>query len=742
MGRNIEIDARRGGGAAHEILFGDVTIQATALHQDGTKTVFPDDTTIGISNGLAVLENVDVSPAGPEPAWAYKMTFRNHQTGRGWTEMVGVPAGSGPVKYPALTRFTTTLPPETTKAELQSWVATTEAAKNTAVQAAATATAPTDAMVAGKINDPASLTAGALSATTGIQLWKPMTNYGSNTRVIMPSGDVKVARTFVTGSAEPNLAQWMDMPQVARERLRTRTNSVRGLPSHVEEVAIPAAFLAKWNPGIKVFKDGTKYFTNWTADTERNTGGRNVYFSAAAQNGGNGGLRGVVSSGIVPFGNFTTITVSTVVTVIPAGTTLAVVHEGKLLTETLLVSTSEAPVGSTTINVSAATAPVVGIPAGAEVVRPIGSHLGNAYGVAADGDTIVILDKHVHRSNGFTTNPVTKSLNIESIHDQTTIANSEDVVWNPLTDNTFVSANNPVILTVVDMGIGTDGYEYERKDTAAEVSGNPGSWHQAFNASGPVTVCPFTAGIPDNTSLLLLSESPGMAVTGGTSDMRVYVKGIRFIGGSEGMKVTAAEAGVLTFVQDGCQFLWGGYGYRGSSGSNQVNTALRISGNVISLAFNSPVAHSGGDGRGYGGIDIYKPRALEVNSGGHSAGRTRAAERLGITTVQNISTMHDGGAVLRIGGDYSGSYGAVIADVHEGTVSLNLSVDAHDSVATGGYNNAFAAQQAGTKMWIFGCRAWGCTADILAVAGTTVQVTDTEFDTLSGSAYMDIINPR
>lgn len=167
MGRNIEIDARRGGGAAHEILFGDVTIQATALHQDGTKTVFPDDTTIGISNGLAVLENVDVSPAGPEPAWAYKMTFRNHQTGRGWTEMVGVPAGSGPVKYPALTRFTTTLPPETTKAELQSWVATTEAAKNTAVQAAATATAPTDATMADKIGTKGTLTETALSAAIG-----------------------------------------------------------------------------------------------------------------------------------------------------------------------------------------------------------------------------------------------------------------------------------------------------------------------------------------------------------------------------------------------------------------------------------------------------------------------------------------------------------------------------------------------------------------------------------------------
>lgn len=167
MGRNIEIDARLGGGAAHEILFGEVTIEATAMHGDTTKTVFPGPKTYGISNGLAVLENVDVSPDGPEPAWAYRMTFRDHQSGRGWSEMVGVPTGTTPVKYPALPRFTTAVPPETTKAELQNWVATTESAKNTAVAAAAEATAPTDEMVAAKINTPGSATKTALSAAIG-----------------------------------------------------------------------------------------------------------------------------------------------------------------------------------------------------------------------------------------------------------------------------------------------------------------------------------------------------------------------------------------------------------------------------------------------------------------------------------------------------------------------------------------------------------------------------------------------
>src|SRR5690606_21464180 len=76
LGRNITIDARRGGGAPHEILFGEMTIEPTMLRNDGSKIVFPDITPVGIDNGLATLTNVDPSPSGPEPAWAYKATFR------------------------------------------------------------------------------------------------------------------------------------------------------------------------------------------------------------------------------------------------------------------------------------------------------------------------------------------------------------------------------------------------------------------------------------------------------------------------------------------------------------------------------------------------------------------------------------------------------------------------------------------------------------------------------------------
>lgn len=164
MGRNIIIEPRTGGAAVHEILFGSAKIRPTLMRQDGDITVLPEPTEAGIVNGRAVLEDVAVSPAGPTPAWAYEVTLRNDRTGRTFTEIVGVPAGTSSLYYSRLPRFITTLPPQTTKAELQNWAATTETNAARAEAAAAAAQAPTDQMVTTLIGNPASKSALALSS--------------------------------------------------------------------------------------------------------------------------------------------------------------------------------------------------------------------------------------------------------------------------------------------------------------------------------------------------------------------------------------------------------------------------------------------------------------------------------------------------------------------------------------------------------------------------------------------------
>lgn len=163
MGRNVVIEPRTGGAAGHEILFGSAKIRPTLLRQDGNITVLPEPTEVGIVNGRAILEDVAVSPAGPTPSWAYEVALRNDRTGRVYTELVGVPEGTSSIFYSRLPRFTTTLPPETTREELQNWAASTESAANRAEAAAEAAEAPTDQMITNLVGNPSSKSSLALA---------------------------------------------------------------------------------------------------------------------------------------------------------------------------------------------------------------------------------------------------------------------------------------------------------------------------------------------------------------------------------------------------------------------------------------------------------------------------------------------------------------------------------------------------------------------------------------------------
>lgn len=166
MGRIVNLDLRKGGASAQDILFGEVEVQPTMLRHDGAVTVLPAPTQAGLSAGLASLD-LAVSPDGPEPEWAYKVVIRDFQTGRAWSELVGVPAGATPLPYPDLPRFTTAIPAEVTATMMQNWADTAKGGAEEAVAAADRAEAPTDQMAQNLINDAASLTGTALRDTIG-----------------------------------------------------------------------------------------------------------------------------------------------------------------------------------------------------------------------------------------------------------------------------------------------------------------------------------------------------------------------------------------------------------------------------------------------------------------------------------------------------------------------------------------------------------------------------------------------
>lgn len=105
MARPVIINTRIGGGSPAEILFGEASLEPTSLRAQGTSTVFPSPTVVGIDNGVATFPDVEVSPQGPLPEWCYKLSVRDARTGRAWSRLVGVPEGVGLLSYNDLTVF-------------------------------------------------------------------------------------------------------------------------------------------------------------------------------------------------------------------------------------------------------------------------------------------------------------------------------------------------------------------------------------------------------------------------------------------------------------------------------------------------------------------------------------------------------------------------------------------------------------------------------------------------------------
>lgn len=105
MPRTLTFDFRRGGGSPVEFLYGEVSLEPTSMFNSGTSVVLPTATKFPLVNGVATAAEVAESPAGPIPAWAYKVTVRDSQTGRAWGRIVGVPAGAGAVNFKDLPAF-------------------------------------------------------------------------------------------------------------------------------------------------------------------------------------------------------------------------------------------------------------------------------------------------------------------------------------------------------------------------------------------------------------------------------------------------------------------------------------------------------------------------------------------------------------------------------------------------------------------------------------------------------------
>lgn len=140
MGRPVSFDFTTGGGSPEEFLMGVVYLEPTLMHTIGNTVVLPDAPyPVKLVNGKAVHSDVAVSPDGPEPVWAYRVTIKNEITGRAWSELRGVPTGTNQIAYRSLPKFqespnTPELKP-TVEWIVNDYIATEPAVVNAAVEA-------------------------------------------------------------------------------------------------------------------------------------------------------------------------------------------------------------------------------------------------------------------------------------------------------------------------------------------------------------------------------------------------------------------------------------------------------------------------------------------------------------------------------------------------------------------------------------------------------------------------------
>lgn len=113
MARDVVMNFRRGAGSSLEVLFGEVSMSPTILHNVGTgATVLPAPTKRDLINGSTTFVGVIPTPAPVDGmvAWAYKVVARDRH-GKSWEYLVGVPDGVPPINFTDLPRYFETKPP-------------------------------------------------------------------------------------------------------------------------------------------------------------------------------------------------------------------------------------------------------------------------------------------------------------------------------------------------------------------------------------------------------------------------------------------------------------------------------------------------------------------------------------------------------------------------------------------------------------------------------------------------------
>lgn len=240
-----------------------------------------------------------------------------------------------------------------------------------------------------------------------------------------------------------------------------------------------------------------------------------------------------------------------------------------------------------------------------------------------------------------------------------------------------------------------DSQKLTQLASADLVDAAPGSW--CIDGSNVVYVRLSDDRVPDADLRIYLAGINNGLVTG---NVHVYAEGIVFEGGGSPFRAATSGAGQDQRIYfKNCQFKYG------------TDNGLTVLGSALVIAQGCVSAKNWQDGFNYHVQNAVIPNAIEINCVGRDNGAVNG------TANDNGSSIHDGGNIVRLNGEYYRNVGPNVIDIGP-SLSWNLGTYAHDSASdVVGLDNNFSIT--GT-MWCDRCRSTGSTYDYVAAAASTL----------------------
>ena len=353
--------------------------------------------------------------------------------------------------------------------------------------------------------------------------------------------------------------------------------------------------------------------------------------------------------------------------------------------------------------------------------------ISTAYANSASGDTIIVASGFYDRFQAGNFNLV-KSVNIvakDGEENKVFCAACDSLVWtqNDTYENVY-EATRSNTLRIIDVRKRDEGIfaEIPRAESLEACSNTLNTSY----ISGSTIYVNIGEAVTDDKVRALVNVQGQFRITNSGADTNVYFENITFLGGNTGfVTVTGTNNYDCMFTAKNCNFYYS-YG--------TAYDALPILG-ANSILYNCKACFADKDGFNYHASGDRYCKNIEINCLAANNGA------IGEVTTYNGSTTHQGNKILRINGVYFNNHGANVCDVGTNTVSINIGCKSFDSIcATSSAKADFNAQQSGTAMKLYNCYSKGSRSrfNIYAVAGTTIDVYNSQYDRTGGDGTITI----